>query len=399
LPPCVEKNTRPLQLSGGGNDLTTAFIKSPIFDNWFREQQPEESIIICSPYFKNEAIEKLIRLYNLSNIDNKIELRVLIRGQLGDFLQGSTDIAALESLLQLKSVDVDNVRRVTNLHMKAYLIDGKSLLIGSGNFTRNGILAGGRSGNVEGGIATTDSNIISDFLAYFEEINSISESLDTFYDNIVDGYQRYVDKYSDNIGGEISALITKGESKVKYYVPMSTSTPSQITSSENKMLSELIPQFSNFDDGAYTVVNILMESDNKGLTFLQLGKKLLATGKTNYAYNKYGENHSKLAELLDLVTINQERPRKILLTELGKSFYHLKKQQKEKILKNQVYRMEIVKDIIVKHSEDTFNLIEYLMANNLSLSTAKRRAPNVRKLFQFLKSQGLDEVDSIIERI
>ncbi len=104
------------------------------------------------------------------------------------------------------------------------------------------------------------------------------------------------------------------------------------------------------------------------------------------AHVKYGENHAKLAELLDLVTITNgpsEAHRKVYLTRLGKLFNSSDDSTKANILKSQIFNMDIVQDIINKYDYENFNIDDYLNSI-LSESTAIRRRPNVKFLFHYL---------------
>lgn len=121
--------------------LNNCFIESPIFSNWIEFNKPTKSFIISSPYFKRYAIDEIIKVYGLAKLNCNIDTRILIRGRLEDFIQGSSDISALDSLIRLKNINIDNIMRLTNLHMKAYLVDDKKILIGSGNCTQSGLFA------------------------------------------------------------------------------------------------------------------------------------------------------------------------------------------------------------------------------------------------------------------
>lgn len=378
--------------------MVTEFINSPFYGNWFKKNYPEESLVICSPFFKNSALEKLINLYQLAEQDRKINMKILLRGRLDDFLQGSSDISALESLIQLKNVDLDNVNRLTNLHMKAYMVDNKSLLIGSGNFTSRGLFVTSNNCNVEGGIASNDEKLIEDFSAYYSEIEKSGESLNTFYDRITEDYGEYIAKHASQIGNEVTTLISKGESEAKYkfkVIKAGNKTPTQYA---KDISIDLIPQFSNFEDGTYRTVELLVANGNKGVTFDELG--IMLQGKRSDAANKkYGENHAKLAELLDLVTITFDRPRKIFLTKLGEISSKRSLVEKQNILKQQIFRMPIIKDIIINHSQKEFSIINYLLNLNLAETTAIRRSSNIKTLFEYLKEHNVDEVKSILQKM
>lgn len=382
----------------------SCFIKSPIYDNWIKLNKPKQSLLICSPYFKNYSIEKIISNYRLYEVNCPIDLEILIRGRLEDFIQGSSDISALESLLRLDNLDLDKVNRVTNLHMKAYLIDEKKLLIGSGNCTKRGLFVKGALGNVEGSICTTSEKIIRNFNEYYTNIKMQSESLDTFYDKIVNEYNKYIEsnKVNRSIVNMISSTIKKDETKSEYSFKQHRDMSSiDNTIIENTELSAIsisdIPQYSNFYNGTYKLTEILIQNGDRGLSFYQLG--ICLQGKrSEYANKKYGENHAKLGELLDLVVITSTRPRKIYLTKLGKVFYEANESKKVEILKSQIFRTAIVRDIIQKSNYGSFNLLEYL-SKHLALSTAKRRMSNVKNLLYFLKENGIHEINDIINKL
>lgn len=63
-----------------------------------------------------------------------------------------------------------------------------------------------------------------------------------------------------------------------------------------------VPQFSAFEDGVEHLLELLQFAPN-GLTFDEAGYQLVKS-KTAVAQKKYGENHSKLAEMMSLVTIS-----------------------------------------------------------------------------------------------
>ncbi len=273
-------------------------------------------------------------------------------------------------------------------------------MIGSGNFTTNGLFTWRNAGNVEGAIATEDNLVILEFKEYYSEILSDSESLDIFYDKITESYDQYIDEVTPNLGCEISSLIGKNESKSKYRFTKSKDDGEiEIPQGSEGIYAYNIPQFSNFDDGTYRLVEILAEEGNSGLTFNELGELLEGPGKNEVAYKKYGENHAKLAELLDFATITNTRPRQVFLTKLGKIFYKSESSKKISMLKSQIYRMAIVKDIIVNHTNDSFNLKNYLMSANLKESTAIRRMPNIRTLFKFLQEHNVSEVESVLKKL
>ncbi|MCX5677539.1 MAG: hypothetical protein NTY76_00300 [Candidatus Omnitrophica bacterium] len=148
------------------------------------------------------------------------------------------------------------------------------------------------------------------------------------------------------------------------------------------MDAELIPQFSNFDDGTVKVVEILYNENDRGLTFNELGWFLQRRLKKDGAHKKYGENHAKLANLLGFVKINNSRPRNVFLSAVGKELHLARNEQKKLIIKNQLLNMALIKDILSNYN-DVFDLSLYLK-QTLSTKTAVRRMPNIKKLIRIL---------------
>lgn len=146
--------------------------------------------------------------------------------------------------------------------------------------------------------------------------------------------------------------------------------------------AKMIPQFSDFNDGVYRVVEILEKEGDRGLTFDEIGWFLQRQHKKKGAHKKYGENHTKLSELLGLIKIDNSTPMKSFLTDLGRTFYCADKKEKESMLREQLLNMAMVQDIL-KVFNDSFDLKKYLM-KYLSEKTAKRRRPNVKRVFQEL---------------
>jgi len=384
--------------------MTTEFIKSPIFQNWFKKNKPLKSLLICSPYFKSYALDKTLEYYGVDYDENNLAIEVLIRGKLEDFISGGSDLSALESLIQIKNLDVEKVRRITNLHMKAYLIDEKKLLIGSANFTQRGLFIKRFNGNVENAIYTDEMEVIDDFKSYYEKVIEESESLEIFYDKIIEEYPKYVNKVSENINRTILSSINKEESKARYsfqeYIEIFEE--GMIDADINVSLSvsqASVPQYSNFEDGAYRIVDILTKYNNTGFTYSQLGEIMATKERNDVANKKYGENHANLARLLDFVAITNTMPRRVFLTKLGKVFDKANDKVKIEILKFQIFRMEIIKDIIDKYNNKSFSLLSYLLSIPLAKTTAIRRSSNVKYLFEFLYNNGEKEVKSILDKL
>lgn len=378
----------------------TSFIESPFWENWFVKRTVERSLIICSPYFKKNALDKIIDKFELDDDECLLDVKILIRGTLEDFLQGSSDLTAIDALLGLRCINVDNVRRITNLHMKAYLRDGDDLLIGSGNCTGSGLSFGNILGNVEAGIQTSNENVISDFNSYFNKVFASAEPLTDFYDVITEQYMKEA-MSSTKKHPIIISKSAEGErdARFDYRTHMNNKT---VLAHGIEMTAQDIPQFSDFDqviNGTLIIANEFYEN-GESLTYDKLGELLPGNRKkTNVARKKYGENHAKTAELLEFVTILPERTRKIVITPLGRLFVEAMEEERKRILVRQLLRTTIVQDILNYYSlNGPFNILDYL-EQYLSHKTAERRKSNVKTFFKVLAELGIEEAAVILDTV
>ena len=377
----------------------TRLVRSPFWDNWFIRGDVERSLIICSPYFKKNALDKIIDQFELDDDECILDIKILIRGKLEDFVQGSSDLTALDALLGLRCINIDDVRRVTNLHMKAYLRDEEDLLIGSGNCTGPGLSFGNRLGNVEAGIQTFDENVIGDFYDYFDEVFEAAEPLAEFYDSLTEQYSEEVTAPIQN-----RLVVTNrnavGENAARF--DYRNHGEVIVPAHGIEMTIQDIPQFSNFDQAVNETLHIAEEFTDRHewLTYDILGELLPGNRTdTHNARTKYGENHAKTAELLEFVAIIPEQPRKIIITPLGRLFLHASPEEKDRILVRQLLRTTIVQDMFNYYTlNGPFDILDYL-EQYLSHSTAVRRRPNVRVFFQILSDLGVEEADTILNNV
>ncbi len=87
--------------------------------------------VIVSPWIKNNALHYILDQESL----RAAHYRILTVGDLRNFLNGSSDIAAIEMLLQLGA----DIRLVSNLHAKIYIADRTSVIVASANLTQSGL--------------------------------------------------------------------------------------------------------------------------------------------------------------------------------------------------------------------------------------------------------------------
>lgn len=148
---------------------------------------------------------------------------------------------------------------------------------------------------------------------------------------------------------------------------------------------ENIPQMSEFDDAAYNVIDILIDSQIEKMSYSDMGYYLRAGHNPNsmsdLALKKYGENHTKVATLMDLTHVGKQgissyiRP-----TELGKVFYNLDKDEKENIACKLLLRIPIISNAL---TIDYSTIDEDIKV--LSTTTQKRRRSNISTMLKLIE--------------
>lgn len=150
---------------------------------------------------------------------------------------------------------------------------------------------------------------------------------------------------------------------------------------DNYFSAENIIQFSNFEH-AITSVITLLETEDKDLTFTELGW-LIMHSKLEGACKKYGENHSKLAAELSLVTLEKNKSYYVKITSLGKFLNSLDNKEKYEIIKRLSLRNCFIKELIYRAKKQVV-LYSDLAMTVLSESTMIRRKSNVKYLVSLI---------------
>ena len=162
---------------------------------------------------------------------------------------------------------------------------------------------------------------------------------------------------------------------------------------ERELTPADVPCFSTLENGA-SRLNELLEFEPDGLTFADAGYQLMNSVKPG-ARVKYGENHSKLAAMMTLVTISSTRPAIVRATRWGTFLTRYDWRSKEGVLRKLLLRdlcvKTIVKDALIG-STSYRNAVKVL-----STSTAIRRRTNVKCLIEFVLS-GTDR-EEVLSRI
>lgn len=152
-----------------------------------------------------------------------------------------------------------------------------------------------------------------------------------------------------------------------------------IISSDNleEVSKDNIPQLSKPDDAMFGVIQVLIDS-GEILTFEELGyyleKKHSEEESNTVAQKKYGENHSKLAALMDLVVIGKNDNRAaVYASVLGEKFYQLDFDKKNELGKRLLLRIPIIQNVFVRQSIAQIDGDMEI----LSVTTKKRRRSSV----------------------
>lgn len=147
---------------------------------------------------------------------------------------------------------------------------------------------------------------------------------------------------------------------------------------------ENIPQYSKFEDAYINVPNILMQFKNDKLSFEEIGyyleKEDDPDSKTKIALKKYGENHTKLASLLDLAHISSNGVKsEIYLTKLGELFSELPVKVKKELVAKLSLRIPIIQNRFIENKEIDTICRDFKI---LSEKTQIRRRSNILNMIQ-----------------
>jgi len=147
-----------------------------------------------------------------------------------------------------------------------------------------------------------------------------------------------------------------------------------------------IPQISNLDCALYDVASILLRS-GEVLSFERMGYYLTRDDPTfkqnEIANKKYGENHAKIAALLDIVLIDKSGSRAhISLSQFGRSYCVLPKEEQTKLAKRLCLRIPIIQNYLIEGCSD--EQIDSDL-NILSKATKKRRGSKLKDMIQLVE--------------
>jgi hypothetical protein len=219
----------------------------------------------------------------------------------------------------------------------------------------------------------------------------------TFYDKWIQSKnteqeKEYIRQFLEMSPESIKVLREGNEAELGAAISVITSVPMEkyfdivdILEYKTEVNTSQVPQFSFFDAAAFRLPEIL-EFAPEGLSYKEIGYQL-AKSPTAIAGTKYGENHSKLASMMELVEINC-RPSNVVSTALGRYLIAFMKDEKKELLRRLILRQYIIRKLIHDTSIEPIQYKDVVI--KLSEATAIRRRNNVRLLLE-LVLQGSEE--------
>lgn len=165
-----------------------------------------------------------------------------------------------------------------------------------------------------------------------------------------------------------------------------------------KLKSYDIPQFSNFVNSTINLINVLSNIETP-LNYNDIGLLLTDGNKKDGAYKKYGENHSKTAELLELVSISSTTPKLVSLTSLGKTLLSVERSIFQKIIFFEILKCNLIKLLLsLCKLHDEVNVKEICL-KVISEKTYIRRRSNIKSLVNILKVQEIKELNLLLNKL
>ncbi len=152
---------------------------------------------------------------------------------------------------------------------------------------------------------------------------------------------------------------------------------------------ENIPQYSSLTVGLFAVMKILRDT-GVSMSFQEIGYYLTredsSCKQNEIANKKYGENHSKLSALLDLVLIDKADSRAhASLSEFGKYLSGLSDKEQENFTYKLCLRIPIIQNYFL--SEAPLDTLDRDL-KILSRETQKRRRSNVINVVKWIAEHG-----------
>lgn len=149
---------------------------------------------------------------------------------------------------------------------------------------------------------------------------------------------------------------------------------------ERPIVASDVLQYSSFYDAVCRVPELL-EFYPRGTSFVNIGYQIVAATK-EAANRKYGENHSRLAEALNLVTVSSSKPRYSRSTAWGHYLIQYTFEEKEDVYRKLLLREYFLQNVLqraVQGATTYFQIVPFLAE-----TTALRRRSNTHHLVDYL---------------
>ncbi len=137
-----------------------------------------------------------------------------------------------------------------------------------------------------------------------------------------------------------------------------------------------VPIFSDFENGAIRTPELL-EFTSEGMAFDALGYQLMQC-HSQVAQKKYGENQGKLAAMLGVAHVGDEKPRIVTVTALGKYLNSLSDAEKKPIWQRMILRNAYLQFLIREAAKGPMKYGDTVPS--LAPSNVIRRRGNVHTL-------------------
>lgn len=145
--------------------------------------------------------------------------------------------------------------------------------------------------------------------------------------------------------------------------------------------TEMIIQYSNLEHAIVDVAKVL-KFKNEPLTFAELGR-IIIQAKEEGACKKYGENHSKVAAELSMVTLERRNATEVSNTAFGDFSVDLSDNDRKELVKRLAIRNEFIQKLIFLAKKGFVSYID-IAELTLSESTALRRKPNNKQVVNLI---------------
>lgn len=197
----------------------------------------------------------------------------------------------------------------------------------------------------------------------------------------------YIPAFLSSTKEAVEPLINGADEELEAAYNVLMQIPTQLfldVLAQNKVYPKLtpadVPCFSDMKNGS-SRLNELLSFYPDGLSFSEIGYQLM-NSETDAAQKKYGENQSKLAAIMSLVYLDNQRPIKVHATALGEYLTRYDYSEKKAALQKLVLRDPCVKHLLCKALNGPVRYAD--VVSFLKDSTKRRRRTNVRFLVAFV---------------